>query len=95
MSTVELEQHIASLPALQDNRCTLTRIAFQFHGPDADKIVLPSFDRIDSAGHSRRTISKSAASLWKGNGHNEDFKQLLMKVRGGGQGPSADGSKTR
>ena len=50
MTSAELDKLIASLLDLQDNRCALTGIPFQFHGPDADKNLLPSLDRIDSDG---------------------------------------------
>ena len=51
MTSAELEKLIESLLDLQDNRCALTGIPFNFMGPDADKNLLPSLDRIDSNGH--------------------------------------------
>jgi hypothetical protein len=51
MTSGELEKVIASLLDLQENRCALTGLPFQFVGPDVDKNLLPSLDRIDSAGH--------------------------------------------
>ena len=51
MTSAELEKLLAFLLDLQGNRCALTGILFHFHGPDADKNLLPSVDRIDSDGH--------------------------------------------
>jgi hypothetical protein len=51
MTPAVLERLLASLLDLQGNRCALTGIPFQFHGPDADNNLLPSVDRIDSDGH--------------------------------------------
>ncbi len=85
MTPNELEKHIAFLLDLQGNRCALTGIPFQFHGPDADKNLLPSLDRIDSDGHyeaGNLQVVCQFVNFWKGDSDNEEFKRLLMLVRG-------------
>jgi hypothetical protein len=85
MTTKELEALIASLLDIQENRCALTGIAFQFHGPGADKDLLPSVDRIDSNGHyepENLQVVCQFINFWKSTRDNEDFKRLLMLVRG-------------
>jgi hypothetical protein len=87
MTPAELEALIASLLDLQGNRCALTGIAFQFHGPTADKNLLPSLDRIDSDGHYEKgnlQVVCQFVNFWKGDGDDEEFRRLLMLVRGEG-----------
>ena len=54
MTFAELDKHLEDLLKCQGNRCALTGIPFHFKGPDADKYLLPSADRIDSNGHYER-----------------------------------------
>ncbi|WP_279356194.1 hypothetical protein [Methylobacterium indicum] len=85
MTPTELEKLIALLLDLQDNRCALTGLSFQFHGPEADKNLLPSLDRIDSAGHyevGNLQVVCQFINFWKGDSDNADFQRLLMQVRG-------------
>ncbi len=85
MTSVELEKLIAALLDLQSNRCALTGIPFQFHGPDADKNLLPSLDRIDSNGHyeaGNLQVVCQFINFWKGDSDNAEFQRLLMLVRG-------------
>jgi hypothetical protein len=85
MTTDELEKLIASLLDLQGNRCNLTGIPFQFHGPEADKNLLPSLDRRDSAGHyelGNLQVVCQFINFWKGDSDNAEFQRLLMLVRG-------------
>jgi hypothetical protein len=85
MSSAELENFLPSLLDLQGNRCTLTDIPFNYHGPDADKNLLPSVDRIDSNGHyevGNLQVVCQFINFWKGTYDNEEFKRLLMLVRG-------------
>lgn len=86
MTSGELEKLLASLLDLQGNRCALTGIPFHFLGPDADKNLLPSVDRIDSDGHyevGNLQIVCQFINFWKSDRDNEEFKRLLMLVRGG------------
>lgn len=85
MTSTELEKLIASLLDLQDNCCALTGLPLQFHGPRADKNLLPSLDRIDSAGHyevGNLQVICQFINFWKSDSTNADFQRLLMLVRG-------------
>jgi hypothetical protein len=85
MTSIELERLIASLLDLQGNRCALTGVPFQFQGPDADKSMLPSLDRIDSDGHYENgnlQVVCQFINFWKGDSDNAEFQRLLMVVRG-------------
>lgn len=85
MSPQELEKLLASLLDLQDNRCALTGIPFHFHGPNADRNLLPSPDRIDSSGHyaaGNLQIVCQFINFWKRDTQVEEFMRLLMIVRG-------------
>jgi len=85
MTPAELEKLLSSLLDLQGNRCALTGVPFHFLGPDADKNLLPSVDRIDSNGHyeaGNLQIVCQFINFWKSDSDNEEFKRLLMLVRG-------------
>jgi hypothetical protein len=85
MTSAELEKLLAFLLDLQGNRCALTGIPFHFHGPDADKNLLPSVDRIDSDGHyevGNLQVVCQFINFWKGDSDNAEFQRLLMLVRG-------------
>jgi hypothetical protein len=85
MSTSELEAALATLLDVQRNRCALTGIPFQFHGPGADKNLLPSLDRINSDGHyedGNLQVVCQFVNFWKSDSDNDVFKKLLMLVRG-------------
>jgi hypothetical protein len=85
MTSAELEKLLASLLDLQDNRCALTGIPFHVHGPDADKNLLPSVDRIDSDGHyetGNLQVVCQFINFWKSGSNNAEFQRLLMLVRG-------------
>lgn len=85
MNGISLERLIAGLLDLQENRCALTGIPFHFHGPDAEGNLLPSVDRIDSNGHYEAgniQIVCRFVNFWKSDTPDEEFRQLLMLVRG-------------
>jgi hypothetical protein len=85
MTSEQFEKLLASLLDLQENRCALTGIPFHFDGPEADKNLLPSVDRIDSDGHyeaGNLQIVCQFVNFWKGNTNNEEFKRLLLLIRG-------------
>ena len=91
MTPAELEKLLGSLLDLQGNRCALTGMPFHFAGPDADKNLRPSVDRIDSNGHygyGNLQIVCQFVNFWKGDSANEEFKRLLMLVRGEGGIPA-------
>ena len=67
--------------------CTgqVTGIPFHFHGPGADSNLLPSVDRIDSDGHYETgniQIVCRFVNFWKSDTDDEEFRRLLMLVRG-------------
>ena len=85
MNAAELEKLIASLLDLQGDRCALTGIPFNFRGPDGDSNLLPSVDRIDSDGHYEEgniQIVCRFINFWKSDTADEEFRRLLMLVRG-------------
>ena len=85
MTSADLEKLLGSLLDLQGDRCALTGIRFHFAGPDADLNLRPSVDRIDSNGHYEHgnlQIVCRFVNFWKSDTDNEEFKQLLMLVRG-------------
>jgi hypothetical protein len=80
-----LEQHIRELMDLQEDRCALTGIPFQFKDENADPHLLPSPDRIDSEGHyqiGNIQIVCQFVNFWKRASPNEEFIRLLTLVRG-------------
>lgn len=82
----QLEQCIRAMLDLQQNQCALTGISFEFSETTADKNLLPSVDRIDSNSHyndGNLQIVCRFVNFWKGATDNEEFKRLLMLVRGG------------
>jgi hypothetical protein len=85
MSSEDLDKLLVELLDVQENRCALTGIQFNFHGPNADRNLLPSLDRINSDGHyetGNLQIVCQFINFWKGTGNNDDFKKLLILVRG-------------
>ena len=85
MNAAALERLLASLLDLQGDRCVLTGIPFHFHGPGADSNLLPSVDRIDSDDHYETgniQIVCRFVNFWKSDTDDEEFRRLLMLVRG-------------
>jgi hypothetical protein len=85
MNSLELEKLLGSLLDIQGNRCALTGIPFQFHDPGSDKNLRPSVDPINSSGHyedGNLQIVCQFINFWKSDTDNEEFKRLLMLVRG-------------
>jgi len=83
MQPQELEDHISSLLEVQEDRCALTGIRFNFHGDFADDNLLPSLDRIDSHGHyevGNLQVVCRFINFWKGSTGNEEFSRLLKLV---------------
>lgn len=81
---MQLTAHVTSLLDLQQNRCALTGIPFNYNSPDADPNLLPSPDRIDSNGHYEQgniQIVCRFVNFWKRDMDNDEFKRLLMLVR--------------
>ncbi len=85
MDTATLDELIRSRLALQRGTCNLTGLLLHPHGPGADTDLLPSVDRIDSSRHyelDNIQIVCRFINFWKGASDNENFKRLLMLVRG-------------
>ena len=85
MTEGELDKVLKELMELQKDRCALTGLPFQFLGPQCDKNLLPSVDRIDSSGHYERgnlQLVCRFVNFWKQDCDNEEFKRLLLLVRG-------------
>jgi hypothetical protein len=87
MSRQQLEDLLTQLLDKQGNRCALTGIPFNYLGPDADKSLLPSPDRIDSSGQydpDNIQIVCQFINFWKRTTSNDEFMRLLGLVRSGG-----------
>jgi len=85
MSEAEIEPLLLELLTRQENRCALTGLKIQFRGDHDDDNLLPSPDRIDSNGHYERgnlQVVCRFVNFWKQASDNEEFKRLLMLVRG-------------
>lgn len=85
MTGAALERHIADLLELQSERCALTGIRFHFRGMSTDHNLLPSVDRINSDGHyeiGNMQIVCRFVNFWKSDTPDEEFRRLLMLVRG-------------
>lgn len=85
MTSLELEKRIRALLDIQENRCALSGLAFQFQAPDADKNLFPSLDRKDSNGHyedGNLQVVCQFINFWKSDSDNDEFKRLLMLVKG-------------
>jgi len=84
MTPLQLEQKLSDLLEIQQRRCALTGISFDV-SRGGDKNLRPSLDRIDSDGHyaeGNLQVVCRFINFWKGAVHNEEFKRLLMLVRG-------------
>jgi hypothetical protein len=85
MTDMQLEAYITELLDLQEDRCALTGLPLQYKGYETDRNFLPSLDRIDSDGHyelGNLQVVCRFINFWKSDGDNEEFKRLLMAVRG-------------
>lgn len=85
MDPSDLDDLIRARLELQQGRCNLTGLALHPHGPNADPNLLPSADRIDSNRHyelENIQVVCRFINFWKGASDNEEFKRLLMLVRG-------------
>ena len=84
MSPVALEEHLRHLMAKQERRCALTGLVFHFRNGKEYRQMLPSLDRIDSAGHyavGNVQIVCRFVNRWKGAMPDEEFRDLLERVR--------------
>ena len=80
----ELEKHIDELIVEQDGVCALTGLRMLFDGDDGGSELCCSLDRIDSNGHYERgnlQIVCKFANRWKSASDNEQFLELIDKIR--------------
>jgi hypothetical protein len=85
MGKIALELLIKELLTRQEERCALTGLQLQFRGVHNDDNLLPSLDRIDSNGHYEKgnlQVVCRFVNFWKQATDNEEFKKLIMLVRG-------------
>jgi hypothetical protein len=80
-----LDAYLAERIRIQGYQCALTGIPFHLHGAhEADKNLLPSPDRIDSAGHyapGNIQVVCQFVNYWKRATKNDEFLTLLALVR--------------
>lgn len=92
MTEYELELHINNLIIIQEERCAITGLKFQFDGDDLD--MSPSMDRIDSNGHYTATNTQLVCrfiNFWKSDRDDEEFRRLIQIVRKGTSHVAGDG----
>ncbi|WP_339107323.1 hypothetical protein [Thioclava sp. GXIMD4216] len=85
MSDVELDKLIRDLLTIQEDRCAITGLPFQFRGAQTDDNMLPSLDRIDSSGHYAKGNLQLVCrfiNFWKQASDDGEFRRLLSIVRG-------------
>lgn len=85
LSDAELDKLIRGLMEIQDERCAITGLPFQYRGAHSDENMLPSLDRIDSNGHYARGNLQLVCrfiNFWKQASEDGEFRRLLNIVRG-------------
>lgn len=85
MSNAELDKLIRDLLTIQEDRCAITGLPFQFRGAQTDDNMLPSLDRIDSNGHYARGNLQLVCrfiNFWKQASDDGEFRRLLAVLRG-------------
>lgn len=85
MSDSQLDKLIRDLLNIQKDRCAITGLPLQFRGAQTDDNMLPSLDRIDSAGHYSRDnlqIVCRFINFWKQASDDAEFRRLVRVVRG-------------
>ena len=85
LSDGKLDKLLRELLEVQEDRCAITGLPFQFRGTHTDANMLPSLDRIDSDGHYERgnlQIVCRFINFWKQASKDEEFRRLLNVVRG-------------
>lgn len=85
MSDAELDKLIRDLLSIQEDRCAITGLPFQFRGAQTDDNMLPSLDRIDSNGHYAKENLQLVCrfiNFWKQASDDAEFRRLVGVVRG-------------
>lgn len=84
MSDAELDKLVRDLLKIQEDRCAITGMRFQFRGAQTDDNMLPSLDRIDSDGHYARgnlQIVCRFINFWKQASDDTEFRRLVGVIR--------------
>lgn len=80
LSEIELDQILRELLDIQEDRCAITGLPFQFRGTHTDENMLPSLDRIDSNAHYERgnlQVVCRFINFWKQASDDQEFRRLL------------------
>lgn len=84
MSDAKLDKLIRDLLEIQEDRCAITGLPLQFRGTQTDDNMLPSLDRIDSAGHyshGNLQVVCRFINFWKQAADDKEFRRLIGIVR--------------
>ena len=85
MSEYELDKLLRHLLEVQEERCAITGLPFQYQGAHSDTNMLPSLDRIDSNGHYEKGNLQLVCrfiNFWKQAADDQEFRRLINVVRG-------------
>lgn len=84
MTDYELDKLLRHLLKVQEERCAITGLSFQYRGSHDDQNMLPSLDRIDSDGHYEKGNLQLVCrfiNFWKQASNDEEFRMLINLVR--------------
>ena len=85
MTDYELDRLLRHLLDVQEERCAITGLHFQYQGAHNDTNLLPSLDRIDSDGHYEEGNLQLVCrfiNFWKQAADDKEFRRLINVVRG-------------
>ena len=85
MTEYELDKLLRRLLEVQEERCAITGLPFQYQGAHKDPNMLPSLDRIDSDGHYENGNLQLVCrfiNFWKQAADDQEFRRLVNVVRG-------------
>ncbi len=84
MTDYELDRLLRHLLDVQEDRCAITGLPFQYQGAHSDTNMLPSLDRIDSDGHYENGNLQLVCrfiNFWKQAADDQEFRRLINVVR--------------
>ena len=84
MTDYELDKLLRHLLDVQEERCAITGLPFQYKGAHSDANMLPSLDRIDSDGHYEEENLQLVCrfiNFWKQAADDQEFRRLINVVR--------------
>ncbi len=84
MKDYELEKLLRQLLDVQEDRCAITGLPFQYNGAHSDANMLPSLDRIDSDGHyepDNLQVVCRFINFWKQASDDQEFRRLIQIVQ--------------